>query len=145
MRKIRGCLALLFCLLPAWSGMAQSGNPLRVDLSIWPPGRTNFQAQAEIKMMVVVNMDGPHQDGDAVKVEVFANGKRISKETSYWHPEQRPRPGRDLYLHITPAHFDAIPVHWSDPPVGHYALTARAAFSKTVKAVSAPANIIVSP
>jgi hypothetical protein len=133
----------LFCLLPACGGFAQSTNSLHVEVSMWPDRDTNFPAHTDIQMMAFVSMDGPHREDDSVKVEFFANAKSLGKKTSFWHSAEKP--GRALYFHMTAAHFDSVPLVWRNPPAGNYAITALATFSKTVKAVSTPVNIVVTP
>jgi hypothetical protein len=141
------CGVALFCLLPVCGGFAQSANALHVEIDFVPRGCTNFQARTEIRMDAFVSMDGPRQEGDSVKVEFFANAKSLGKKTSYWHPERRPpsRPGFATPMWIMPPQFDSVPLVWKNPPAGNYAMTARAMFSKMVKAVSIPVNIVVSP
>jgi hypothetical protein len=141
------CAIALFFLLTACGGFAQSANALQVQIEFVPRGDTNFQAHATLHIDAFVGMGGPRQEGDSVKVEFFANARSLGKKTSFWHPERRPpsRPGSATPMWIMPPQFDSVSLDWKNPPAGNYTMTARATFSKTVKAVSTPVDIVVTP
>jgi hypothetical protein len=106
-----------------------------------------FYTPATISIQADVSLDAPARAGDSVRVEFYANTKRLGSGKSVWHDEIGSNPhSRDFQpMHITPAGFWPVELIWNNAPVGTYALTAKATGARGRSAVSAPVNITVLP
>jgi len=106
-----------------------------------------FYTPATISIQADVSLDAPARAGDSVRVEFYANTKRLGSGKSVWHDEIGSNPhSRDFQpMHITPAGFWPVELVWNNAPVGDYTLTAKATGAKGRSAVSAPVNIPVLP
>ncbi len=104
-----------------------------------------FHAPATISLHADVSLDVPARAGDSVQVEFYANKKCLGSRKSVWHDTVRPNPHFHDFqpMHITPAGFRPVELVWNNPPVGTYALTAKAIGPNGLSAVSAPVNITV--
>ncbi len=106
-----------------------------------------FHAPATISIQADISLDAPVRAGDSVRIEFYANTKRLGSRKSVWHDEMGPNPhSRDFQpMHIFPAGFVPVVLVWNNPPVGAYALTARMTWTNGLSAVSTPVNIAVLP
>ncbi|MGD0743939.1 MAG: hypothetical protein ABSA45_02180 [Verrucomicrobiota bacterium] len=104
-----------------------------------------FHAPATISIQADVSLDVPACAGDFVRVEFYANMKRLGSRKCVWHDEVRSNSHpRDCQpMEIIPAGFSPVEFVWKNPPVGDYTLTAKATWTNDLSAVSAPVNITV--
>jgi len=104
-----------------------------------------FHAPATISMQADVSLDAPLRAGHSVRVEFYANTKRLGSGKSVWHEElglnSRTRDFQPM--HIIPADFVPVKLVWNNPSAGDYALTARVTGAQRHSAVSAPVNITI--
>lgn len=112
-----------------------------------PTGNKVFHVPATISIEADVSLDAPARARDSVRVEFYANTKRLGSRKSVWHEAVGSNPhSRDLPpMHISPAGFGPVVLVWDNPPVGDYTLTAKATGAKGCSAVSAPVNITILP
>jgi hypothetical protein len=155
--------AILFCWLAAVSSHAQMPGPPEQDnstngLSVWLDLRWNtnnavFNAPAKIDLLGYVQLHPDPGEGDVVRVDFFADGKRLGSGNAVWHGAIRP-PRRKWYLfgpppaepmHIVAAQFYPAEFVWKQVPAGIYSLTATATWTKGITAASAPLKATVLP
>lgn len=131
-----------------------STNGLSVWLDLrWNTNNAVFTAPARIDMLGYVWLQPRPHAGDVVRVDFFADGKRLGSGKAVWHDEIRPPPGA-LYLfgpppaqpmHIVAAQFDPAEFVWQDVPAGIYTLTATATWTDGVISSSGPLKATVLP
>jgi hypothetical protein len=110
-------------------------------------GNKVFHVPATISIEADVSLNAPARARDSVRVEFYANTKRLGSRKSVWHDKMRSNPhSRDFQpMHITPAGFRPVVLVWNNPPVGDYTLTAKVTGAKARSAVSPPVTITVVP
>jgi hypothetical protein len=110
-------------------------------------GNKIFHAPATISIEADVSLDAPARARDSVRVEFYANTKRLGSRKSVWHEAlvSNPRSRALPPMHIPPAGFGPVVLVWNNPPAGDYTLTARVSGAKARTAVSAPVNITILP
>jgi hypothetical protein len=123
-------------------------NPLAVGLTLWPPERdASFSAHDTIELMAQITLDAPASAGDLVRVDFFANARKLGSRKSVWHAGFGPDPHSH---HAQPmimrrAGFDPVLLDWSNVPAGKYALTAKATGAGGRSAVSEAVKVTVGP
>jgi hypothetical protein len=145
------------------SSRAQMPGPPETDdstngLSVWLDLRWNtnnavFTAPAKIDLMGYVRLHPEPGVGDVVRVDFFADGKRLGSGKAVWHGEIGPPPGKWYLLgpppaesmHILAAQFYPAEFVWKRVPAGIYVLTATATWTNGITAVSAPLKATVLP
>jgi len=156
-------IAILFCWTAAGSSRAQTPGPFEKDDSTnglsawvylrWDTSNAVFHAPATIDILGYVWLQPSPRAGDVVRVEFFADTKRLGSGKAVWHDEIGPPRGK-WYLfgpppaepmHIIAAQFYPAEFVWKKVPVGAYALTARATWTNGVATVSAPVKVTVLP
>jgi len=97
--------------------------------------------------MAIVTLDAPASAGDSVRVDFFANARKLGLRKSVWHAALGPDPHshRAQPMIMRAAGFDPVLLNWSNVPAGVYALTARATGAGGRAAVSEPVKITVMP
>lgn len=111
-----------------------------------PPDKV-FHAPATIRIQANVTLDDRAHKGESVRVEFYANTKRLGSRKSAWHDAIGPDPHSRNFqpMIMMAAGFWPVGLDWSNVPAGSYTLTARAIGAKGRSAVSAPVNITVLP
>src|ERR1700689_5823963 len=110
-------MAILFCWMTVCAGHAQMPFPpedinptngLSVWLGLkWNTNNAVFHAPARIDMVGYVRLRPDPKVGDAVRVDFFADGKRLGSGKAVWHGEIRPHagPGEAIPMWVMAAQF----------------------------------------
>jgi len=155
MRSPIRTILFALCLFIACISFAQPARPpsgnnstnlLAVELWL-PQGDEVLHAPATISIQANVALDAPAQKGDFVRIEFYANTKRLGSRKSVWHDAVGPDPHSRKFqpMIMSAAGFWPVGLDWSNVPAGSYALTAKASDTKGRSAVSTPVNITVLP
>jgi len=134
------------------SGLAQlpatnTASQMRVFLWV-PHARVPYQAPTNIDMQAFVRFSEPGlQKGDVVNVRFFADDKFLGSGKAVWHGMIRPHgpPGTAVPMFVVAAGFNPTHWIWTNAPAGTYTLTAQAAWTNGLSAVSAPVTVTVLP
>ena len=150
------CAAILFAFSigTGWAQMprsfadSDSTSDFSTSLDLrWNTNNAVFHAPATIDMLAYVWLRPRPRAGDAVRVEFFANAKRLGSGKAVWHDEERPKevPGHAVPMHILAAQF--YPAEWilGNASVGDFSLTAKATWTNGESVVSAPLMVKVLP
>jgi hypothetical protein len=126
-------------------GSTQNTNELSVQL--WLPHKTGLLAPATIEIQAYVRtQEQGRKAGDVVNIDFFANSKSIGSAIAVWHDLIRPhvKPGQAMPMWIMPAGFYPAQWTWTNVAAGDYSLTARAAWTNGVSAISPAVSITVA-
>jgi hypothetical protein len=155
-RRRSQVLAIVFplCIFTARSSLAQSSsppsgnsrtNPLAVEITTFD--NKIFHAPANISIIASVSLNAPASKGDSVRVDFFANNRRLGSKKSFWRKGMGPDPhSRNAQpMIMSAAGFDPVELVWRNAPTRRYTLTARAIGAKGLAATSPPISITVLP
>ena len=146
----------LISILLAWSvcsGLAQapfeSANTTNeLSVWLWVPKSADLKAPATINLQAYVQLrDSGLKAGDCVNVQFFSNSKPLGSDKAVWHDMIRPhaKPGQAVPMWVMAAGFYPAKCSWQDVPAGNYSVTARAAWTNGLSAVSAQVTVSVLP
>jgi hypothetical protein len=149
-----GVSLLAVALVTSSCGRGQTSNPpptnsssklLSVEVFVFSPDHV-YYAPTNIHIQAFVTMAGA-QAGDSVRVDFFANTKKLGSTKATWHDAIFPPndPHHFHYMHVLPAGFDPMEVVWKKAEPGDYTLTARASSPKALAAASKPVEIKILP
>lgn len=138
----------------ALSGWAQNAGPAPLGLTmgvlfegnILPEGANvaqpvQFFIHPELQPTVAMH------EGDAVTLDFFADGNKLTSAKAIWHDAQTPRtaPGQARPAYVVPAQFRIPNYIWTNVPTGSHHISIRAYGFRDFPAVSVSVHITVIP
>ncbi|HEY1789979.1 MAG TPA: hypothetical protein VGJ73_17670 [Verrucomicrobiae bacterium] len=87
--------------------------------------------------------------GDIVKIDIYADGRKMLSQKAVWHEEVNPsknaRPGEAVPMYIQPAQFFYKDLEWTNVPEGKHVVLAHAYDFHGLSAFSAATHVTILP
>ncbi|HXC35561.1 MAG TPA: hypothetical protein VNV43_06765 [Candidatus Acidoferrales bacterium] len=149
-------MALIFFFLGMVSAPAQVTPPAPLEVSVQilyegyqlPDGEA-VHAPAGFYLSPSVRTTLPLHAGDAVTIDIYADGQKLLSQRAAWHEETNPsknaRPGEAVPMIIQAAQFFYKDTDWTNVPEGNHVVLAHAYDFHGLSAFSKPMHITVLP
>ena len=148
--------ALIFFFLATVSALAQVTSPAPLEVSVQiqyegyqlPDGEA-VHAPAGFYLSPSVRTTLPLHAGDAVTIDIYADGQKLLSQRAAWHEETNPsknaRPGEAVPMIIQAAQFFYDDAHWTNVSEGNHVVLAHAYDFHGLSAFSKATHITVLP